>query len=90
MTPLDFLILTLATFYWAYSLVHLDMPFQAAKRFRENVTTFGGALLCFYCTAFWVALIVYALHYQAIDLIAISGITGAASFAYRYTGGAHG
>lgn len=89
MTPLDLAILTLATFYLAYAAVHLDLPFNAGKRFRENVTTFGGLLLCFWCAAWWAALILYAIQYRAIDLVTISAIAGAASFAYRYTGGAH-
>lgn len=89
MTPLDLAILTLATFYLAYAAVHLDLPFNVGKRFRETVTTFGGLLLCFYCAAFWFAFILYLVQYRAIDLVVISAIAGAASFAYRYTGGAH-
>jgi hypothetical protein len=90
MTPLDLLILTLATFYLSYAAVHLDLPFNAAKRFRENVTTFGGLLLCFWCTAFWVALALYAIQYRTLDLVTISAIAGAASFGYKYVGGGYG
>lgn len=90
MTPIDLLALTFATFYLAYAAVHLDLPFNVGKRFRENVTTIGGLLLCFYCAALWVALILYLIQYREIDLVWASAIAGAASFAYRYTGGPHG
>lgn len=90
MTPHDFLLFALATYYLAYALVHLDLPFDLGKRFRENVTTIGNMLLCFYCTAFWIAFALYAIHYRALDLIVISAIAGAASLAFKYTGGHHG
>lgn len=89
MTPLDLLTLTLATFYLAYAAVHLDLPFNAGKRFRENVTTFGGLLLCFLCCAWWVALILYVVQYHTVDLTHVSAIAGAACLAYKYTGGGY-
>lgn len=90
MIGIDLVALTFATFYLSFALVHLDLPFNVMKRFRENVTTIGGLLLCFYCAAFWVALGLYLVQYRAIDLVWASATAGAASFAYRYTGGAHG
>lgn len=89
MTPLELLFLTLATFWITYALVHLDLPFQVMKTFREKVTTFGGLLLCYYCASFWVALALYAIQYRAVDLVMTSAIAGAACLAYRYTGGGH-
>lgn len=90
MNGIDFVALTFAAFYLAYALVHLDLPFNIMKRFRETVTTIGGLLLCFYCAAWWVALGLYLVQYRALDLVWASAIAGAASFAYRYTGGPHG
>lgn len=90
MTPLDLIALTFATFYLSYALVHLDLPYNVMKRFRENVTTFGGLLLCFWCCAFWVALVLYLIQYRAVDLITVSAIAGAASFGYKYVGGGYG
>lgn len=89
MTPTDFLTLTLATFYLAYALVHLDLPFNVGKTFRERVTTVGGLLLCFYCCAFWVAALLYLVQYRALDVVQVCAIAGAACLAYRYTGGGH-
>lgn len=90
MNGLDLIALTFATFYLSYALVHLDLPFNVMKRFRENVTTFGGLLACFYCAALWVALVLYLIQYRTIDLVWASAIAGAASFGYKYVGGAHG
>lgn len=89
MTPPDFLLLTFAAYYLAYALVHLDLPFDLGKRLR-GVTTVGGLLLCYFCTVFWTAFALYAIHYRALDLIVISAIAGAASLAFKYTGGHHG
>lgn len=89
MTPPDFLPFVFATYYLAYALVHLDLPFGLGKRLR-GVTTIGGMLLCFICTSWWTAFALYAIQYRTIDLVVISAIAGAASLAFKYTGGQHG
>lgn len=85
----DFLLLTFATYYLAYALVHLDLPFHVGTRLRE-MTTIGGMLLCFICTSWWVAFALYVVQYRAIDLVTVSAIAGAATLAFKYTGGSHG
>jgi hypothetical protein len=87
--PLDLIILTFATFYLSFALVHLDMPFNVMKTFRERVTTGGGLLLCFWCCAWWVALVLFLVQYRTFDLITTSAIAGAASFGYKNTGGGY-
>lgn len=89
MIGLDLVALTFATFYLAFALVHLDLPFNVMKRFRENVTTIGGMLLCFWCCSWWVALILFLIQYRTVDLITVSAIAGAASFGYKYVGGGY-
>lgn len=88
MTPPDFLLLTFASYYLGYALVHLDLPFDLGKRLR-GVTTIGGLLLCYYCACWWVAFALYAVQYRTLDIVAISAIAGAASLAYKYVGGSH-
>lgn len=90
MTPIELLFLAFATYYLSYAAVHLDLPFNVGKLFRERVTTIGGMLLCFLCCAWWVALILYVVQYRTVDLIMVSAIAGAACLAYKYTGGHFG
>lgn len=90
MTPLDLLILSLFTWYVSYILVKTDGPFQVFAKLRARVT-FGGLLLCLYCTVFWVALTGYVLFQSPYVIIVYAGaMSGGAMILHRYTGGDHG
>lgn len=89
MKPIDLLILSLATFSMAYLLVKEDAPFKLMARLRA-VSTFGGALSCIMCAAFWCAILCYVLLSTPLaPLVYVFAIRGGMQVMYRYTGGEH-
>ena len=88
MTPLDALALGLGTFYAAYATARTAGPLDAFKRLR-GARVIGPVVACFYCAAFWVALALYAAMLIAPPVVYVFAAAGAASFAYRWSGGEH-
>lgn len=87
MSPLDLLILSLATFYAAYVLVNTDGPFHYFNWLRRNVLH-GGLLTCIYCAAIWLFAVFYILWISPLQIICYGFAgAGAAMLLYRYTGG---
>lgn len=89
MTPINLLILSLATFSMAYLLVKEDAPFKLMARLR-SVTTFGGLLTCIHCSAMWCAILCYILISTPLaPIVYVFAIRGGMQFLYRWTGGDH-
>lgn len=88
MTPLDALALGLGTFYAAYAVARTAGPLDAFKRLR-SARVIGPVAACVYCAAFWAALALYAALLIAPPVVYVFAAAGAASFAYRWSGGEH-
>lgn len=88
MTPLDLLILSLATWRLARLLTKEDAPYQLMTRFRAR---FHLAVLdCIYCTSIWCAIALYLLwQTPAAPIVIVLAISGGAMMLFRYTGGDH-
>ena len=89
MTPVNLVILALASWRLAYFIVYDDAPYKIMKRIRDKFPNWQ-VLDCIYCASVWTAIICYALlltsAYWIVDILAVSG--GAMMF-WRYTGGKH-
>lgn len=87
MSPLDLLILTLATFYASYAIANTDGPFAIFEWLRTAVPL-GGLTSCIVCLSVWLAAVFYLLlptpFYPVIVILALAG---ASVLLYRYTGG---
>jgi len=89
MPPLDLLILALASWRLAYLLTKEDLPYGIMRRIRERVT-FGGLLLCIYCTSIWASIGCYLLWQTPLaPIVTILAISGGAMMLWRYTGAEH-
>lgn len=88
MSPLDFIVLSLAAWRLAYFVVKEDGPFDAAKAVRAR-TTFGGLLTCIYCMSVWTAALVYVTWLVFPPLVWIFALSGGAMMFWRWTGGEH-
>lgn len=88
MTPLDLLILSLATWRLARFLTKEDAPYQLMARFRARFSL--AVLECIYCTSFWCAIALYLLWLTpAAPVVTVLAISGGAMMMHRYTGGDH-
>ena len=86
MTPHDFIVAILATWYIAYILTAQSGPFLVLERIRNRV---GGAFECIYCISPYVAAVVFAAIQHTswgIDVAQIFAIAGAALMLRSYTG----
>lgn len=76
MTPFDFLLLVLATYYLSWALVY-----GTIFAWLHNRTSLWGMLDCVYCTGFWVALFLWALWtFLTVIPIFILAIAGGQRF----------
>lgn len=85
MSPLDILLIALASFYAAYVITATGGPFHLFAELRTRVHI--GAFTCFVCCVFWCSLMFYliSLIYQPVTMVFAGA--GATLLAYRYTGG---
>lgn len=87
MQPLDWLIVSAATFYLAYSLTLLEGPFKAFAAIR---TRFGGVTTCIYCMALWVGAACYLVYLTPLKpVVVVLAIAGLGMFIFRFSGGQH-
>lgn len=87
MNPLDFLIITFATWRLAYFAVKESGPFAFMERIRSG-NNLGGLLDCVYCASVWsAALMVFAWRNKELrNAVIVLGASGAALMAQRYAG----
>jgi hypothetical protein len=89
MSPLDLLILCLATWRLAYFVTKEGGPFSLAARLREK-TTLGGLLTCVKCASMWTALLMLVLwQTPLVPLVWVFAISGGALMLESYTGAGH-
>lgn len=89
MSPLDLLILTLATFYSAYAIANTHGPFGIFERLRTALPL-GGLTACLVCLSVWLAAVFYLLlPTQFSPVVTVLALAGASVLLYRYTGGSH-
>lgn len=89
MSPLDLIIIALATFYLAYSLTLLEGPFKAFVKLRFWLPL-GGLTQCIYCMALWVGALCYVLYNTTLQpVVVVLAIAGLGMVIYRYTGANH-
>jgi hypothetical protein len=87
MSPLNLLILTLATFYASYTIANTHGPFAVFNRLREAIPL-GGLTACIVCLSVWLAALFYVLLLTPLyPVIVIIAIAGASVLLFRYTGG---
>lgn len=85
-TPLDFLILALATWRLAYLMAKEAAPFQLMTKLRQR-TTFGGLLDCIKCSSWWAAGVMLLLWFTPLQLVVwVFAISGGALMLGSYTG----
>lgn len=95
-SPLQLVILVLATWRLSYMLLHDDGPFDVFDRLRRwaNQTRFDGLFACIYCMSVWVsafhlALIMLSLHPLWLSIAWLYlhwlAISGGVSLAHRAT-----
>ena len=86
MTPFDFALIALATWYLAYAAVKLAGPFGMFAWLRTK----GELFTCIYCVSLYIA-IGFALLWltPARPLVYPFALAGAALMLHRYTGGMH-
>lgn len=89
MTPFDFLMLALATFYVAHAVANTHGPFGAFGDLRQKLPI-GGLTSCLVCLSPWAAAFFYiCLLSGATWLVWLFAGAGASVFVYRWTGGAN-
>lgn len=87
MSPLDLLLLALATWYAAWVLTSKSGPWRVFERFRTHVRL-GGLTSCMPCFSFWIALALYGIWLTpALPLVYVLAFAGGANLMHRYTGG---
>lgn len=87
MRPLDLAILTLATWYAAYSVATKGGPWNVFEWLRQHVPL-GGLTQCIVCLAFWFGAAFYLLSLTPLAPVVYPfAAAGGAILLYRYTGG---
>lgn len=86
MSPLELLILMLATWRLAHMLVLEDGPFQVIQRFRA-MTTLGGLLECIFCMSVWVALGLTVAVQGRLNLVDVLAVSAGSLVIDRYVNG---
>lgn len=85
LSPLDWLILSVATWRLAYMLVREKGPANILEKLRT--LPHGGVFDCIYCTSMWVACGMLALwHYDYMIIAYPFAISGAAMLLRAFTG----
>lgn len=83
MSALDLLVLSIAVWFTSHLLTHELGPFSILARIRVSISV----LQCIYCTAFWVAIILYAIYVYWTPIPAhVLAVGGAALMLRSYTG----
>ena len=72
-------------FYAAYSITRTHGPFHIFETVRVRYPL-GGLTACFYCMAFWAAIVAYVLLIVFPPALYVVAAAGGAAFLYRYTG----
>lgn len=85
MSPLDTILLMLATWYAAHVIVYTDGMFGVFAHARK----LGKLFACIYCLAPYAAALLLALWHVAPVVVQVLGVAGGALILYRYTGGNH-
>ncbi len=86
MTPLDFLLILLATWRVTYMVVYEAGPFNVFMRLRER-TTLGGLLSCAYCASVWAGAGMLALYMTTLWPVVVAlAASGGAIMLASYTG----
>lgn len=89
MQPLDFLALSLATFYIAHAVANTHGPFGVFGWLRDHAPL-GGLTACIVCLAVWVSIVGYLILQTAIaPVVWAIAPAGGAVLLWRYTGGSH-
>ena len=89
MTPLELLILSIATWRLARLLAAEAGPGQILTKLRERFPL-GGVFDCVYCVSIWMAIAVYlAWLYLPPEIVYVTALSGGAMLLHRYTGGDH-
>ncbi len=87
MTPLDFLLIALSSFYVAYAVANTHGPFRVFETLRARVPL-GGLTACLVCLSPWAAALFYfLLTTPAAWLVWVMAAAGASVFVWRWTGG---
>ncbi len=92
MTPVDLLILSLATWRAARLLTQEAGPFALIAKFRGRVSGDNDEALmtCIYCMSIWAAAAAFALwRFDVPYVLEVGAIAGAAMLLHRHTGGNH-
>ena len=86
MTPLDLLLLSVATFYSAYALTTLAGPFHVFTTIREHLPL-GGLTECIYCASPWLAALLYLIWLTpARPLVEVLALAGAGLMLGSFSG----
>lgn len=89
MTPIDFLLLALATWYVAHAVTRTHGPFHILERLRERVKL-GGLTSCPVCLAPWAAAFLWLLWATPLQpVVAVLAVAGAALMLGSYSGANH-
>lgn len=85
-SPLDLLVLALATLYLSFALTKSDGPFKVFEKFRARLPL-GGLTSCIVCAAFWIGLLFVWIWTTPLQMVVvIFAVAGAATLAAYYTG----
>ena len=87
MTPLNLLVLALATWRLAFMLTGKEQgPYKIFERLRKQAFLVN-VLACIYCTSIWVAPALWVLTFTPLwPLVWFLAISGLALMLHRYTG----
>jgi hypothetical protein len=87
-SPFELLTYALATWYLSYIITAQDGPFLVLKRIRA-MPLFFAVLQCIYCTAPYVAGVVYLVSRNTeygLPIVQVVAVAGAALMLRAYTG----
>ena len=86
MQHVDFLLVSLASWYLAYVIAQLDGPFAVFTWLKAK----GKLFTCIYCLAIWIAVIWYLVYLSpARALVYPFALAGGALVIHRWSGGFH-
>ena len=88
LSPLDLLLLILATWRLAYLIAKEDGPYHLLTRFRARFDL-GGLTDCMYCLSLWVGAGLVGLLWVWPPGVWLLAASGGAMLMHRYTGGDH-
>jgi hypothetical protein len=89
MSPLDLILLALATFYLAHAISASYGPWHVFEWLRVHLPL-GGLTACLVCLSVWLAAGLYVLMQTALaPVVYVLAIAGLSVLAWRYTGGEH-